>query len=129
MKFPILHKIITVLIAIVWLINGLYCKILNQVPRHEAIVAQVLNTGHLRLIIIVIGLLEVSMAIWILSKYQQKLNAILQIVIVLIMNIIEFTKASELLLWQKYNMLFAILFIVVVYLNNFYFNKREIHVS
>lgn len=124
MKYRLLHKNITVIIAFVWLINGLYCKILNQVPRHEAIVAQVLNTQHSRVIIIVIGFLEVCMAIWILTRYKQKLNAITQIIIVLTMNIIEFTKASELLLWNKFNIIFASSFIVIVYLNNFHFNKN-----
>jgi len=124
-----LHKTLNAFIALVWLINGLYCKVLNQVPRHQAIVAKVLNTEYSRVIIIVIGALEVGMAIWILARYKQKLNAILQIIIVLAMNIMEFTKTSELLLWNKLNIIFAILFIVIVYLNNFHFNKREIHVS
>ena len=34
----------TFLIAGVWLVFGLYCKVLNQVPRHEEIVAQILGT-------------------------------------------------------------------------------------
>ncbi|WP_290702121.1 DoxX-like family protein [Lacinutrix sp.] len=128
MKHPILHNIITVFIALVWLINGLYSKVLNQVPRHEAIVAKILNTEHSRIIIITIGILEVCMAIWILIKYKQKLNAIIQIVIVLTMNIIEFIRAPELLLWNKLNIVFALLFIAIVYLNNFHFNKKESNV-
>lgn len=31
------------LIALVWLVNGLWCKVLGHVPRHEAIVARVLS--------------------------------------------------------------------------------------
>ena len=129
MKYPILHNVITILIALVWLINGLYCKILNQVPRHEAIVAHILNTEHSRILVVLIGFLEVCMAIWILTKYKQKLNATIQIAIVFTMNIIEFVKASELLLWNKLNIIFALLFVVVVYLNNFHFNKKVNYVS
>ena len=129
MKNPILHKTITILIALVWLINGLYCKISNQVPRHEAIVAHILNTEHSRTLTIIIGFSEVCMAIWILSQYKQKCNAVIQIVIVLIMNIIEFTLVPDLLLWQKFNIVFALLFVTIVYLNNFHFNKKENNVS
>ena len=67
MKNIFLNRIITIIIALVWLVNGLYCKILNQVPRHEAIAAQIINTAHSRLLIIIIGFLEICMAIWILS--------------------------------------------------------------
>ena len=101
MKNLILHKTITILIALVWLINGLYCKILNQVPRHETIVATILNTEHSRILTIIIGCSEVCMAIWILTRYRQKLNAAIQIVIVLVMNIIEFTLVPELLLCRR----------------------------
>lgn len=125
MKRSTLHKIITIILASVWLINGLYCKILNQVPRHEAIVAHVLNTEYSRLLILIIGILEVCSAIWILTGYKQKLNAIFQITIVISMNIIEFIAAQDLLLWKKLNIIFALIFAVLVYVNAFHFNKKE----
>jgi hypothetical protein len=31
---------VTVLLVLVWGVNGLWCKVLGQVPRHEQIVAQ-----------------------------------------------------------------------------------------
>ncbi|AUC83402.1 DoxX-like family protein [Lacinutrix sp. Bg11-31] len=125
MKRSTLHKMITIILASVWLINGLYCKILNKVPRHEAIIAHILNTEHSRILTITIGLSEVCMAIWVLTQYKQKWNAIIQIAIVLIMNIIEFTLVPELLLWHKFNIVFALLFAAIVYLNSFHFNKKE----
>ena len=128
MKFSITNKILSFLIASVWLINGLYCKILNQVPRHETIVASIFNNEYSRQIIILIGFLEVCLSIWLFTKYKQKLATILQIFLVLLMNIIEFILAKELLLWREYNIVFALIFITIVYLNGFYFNKKH-HVS
>ena len=127
-KYSITNKILSFLIASVWLINGLYCKILNQVPRHETIVASIFNNEYSRQIIILIGFLEVCLSIWLFTKYKQKLATILQIFLVLVMNIIEFILAKELLLWREYNIVFALIFITIVYLNGFYFNKKH-HVS
>jgi hypothetical protein len=40
------HQTISYLIAAVWLINGLVCKVLNLVPRHREIVARILGDNH-----------------------------------------------------------------------------------
>ena len=111
--------IITTFIALVWLINGLVCKVLNVVPRHTEIVATILGEQYARPLTILIGLAEVVMAIWIWSRYRSKLSATLQIVIVLLMNILEIILAPDLLLWGKWNLLFAILFVILVYWNEF----------
>ena len=68
--------------------------------------------------------LVVLMAVWILSKFKHRLNAAIQIAIVGLMNILEFILVPELLLWGKLNSLFAFIFILVVYLNEFYLNKK-----
>lgn len=65
------------------------------------------------------------MAIWILSGYKTKLNAIAQIAVVVTMNTIEFILVPDLLLWGKLNSLFAFIFILVVYFNEFYVNKNN----
>jgi hypothetical protein len=57
--------IFTYLIANVWVINGLVCKVFNLVPRHRAIVARILGQRHARGRTILIGLLEMAMAVWI----------------------------------------------------------------
>lgn len=118
-------NILTYCISIVWTINGLFCKVLNLVPRHQQIVGKILGDEHSRILTIGIGLCEVAMAVWILSRYHSKLSAMFQIFIVLIMNIIEFIYAPELLLWGKFNSLFALLFIFVVYYNEFLSPKKE----
>jgi uncharacterized membrane protein YphA (DoxX/SURF4 family) len=120
-----IHKILTFCIATVWIANGLFCKVLNLVPRHEQIVARILGDDFSRTLTILIGLSEIIMAIWILIGYKTKLNSILQILVVATMNTIEFILAPELLLWGKINSLFAFIFILIVYFNEFYFKNKH----
>jgi uncharacterized membrane protein YphA (DoxX/SURF4 family) len=121
-----IHKILTYCIATVWIANGLFCKVLNLVPRHEQIVARILGDDHSRLLTILIGLSEIIMAVWILSAYKTKLNAIAQIAVVATMNTLEFILVPDLLLWGKLNSLFAFIFILVVHYNEFYLNKKQL---
>jgi hypothetical protein len=102
----------------------LFCKVLGFVPRHEQIVARILASNYSHIITILIGISEIVMAIWIFSNFKSKLNAIIQIVVIATMNIIEFILAPYLLLWGKLNSLFAFIFILVVFINGFYFNKK-----
>lgn len=117
------HKILIYIIATVWLVNGLFCKVLNIVPRHEQIVAKILGNGHSRPLTILIGLVEIVMAIWVLIKFKSKLNAIVQMTVVATMNIIEFIVVPDLLLWGRLNIIFAFMFIGLVYYNEFVLNK------
>jgi len=119
-----LHKILNYLIAAVWLINGLVCKVLNVVPRHEEIVERILGGDHSKLLTILIGFSEIGMAIWILTKFKSKLNAIAQMTVVATMNILEYILVPDFLLWGKFNSLFALLFIGIVYFNEFTLNKK-----
>lgn len=123
------QKTLTFIIATVWIVNGLICKVLNFVPRHQEIVERILGGANSRIITIIIGVSEILMAIWILSNYKSKLNAVIQMAVVLIMNIIEFIMAPDLLLWGKFNSLFALLFIILVYYTNFKINKMNAVIS
>ncbi len=120
-----LHKTITIFIALVWIVNGLLCKVLNLVPRHEEIVANILGDEYSRTLTILIGLAEIVMAIWVLSRFQSKLNAVIQILVVGTMNILEFILVPELLLWGKFNALFALFFLIIVYYNEFKLNSKS----
>jgi len=126
MKHPILHKTLNYGIAMIWIINGLCCKVLNLVPRHELIVSRILGTEHARLLTVCIGLSEVIMAIWILSRFKTKLNAATQIVIIATMNTLEFILVPDLLLWGKFNSLFAGMLIVVIWYNEFRLDRKTI---
>lgn len=114
------------LIAFVWIINGLFCKVLGYVPRHEDIVREILCLDYPsgNIFTKIIGYSEVLMAIWILSRFKPKLNAIAQITIILTMNILEFTMVPDLLLWGKWNSAFALLFCLFIYFNEFILNKE-----
>lgn len=114
----------TILIATVWLANGLLCKVLNLVPRHEQIVAKILGGDYSRTLTILIGLSEIVMTIWVLTKYKSELNAIAQMTVVATMNILEFILVPDLLLWGRLNSVFALLFIGLVYYNEFVLNKK-----
>lgn len=88
-------------------------------PRHQQIVAEILGNEHARILTILIGVSEVVMAIWVLSRFKSKLNTYLQISVVLVMNVLEFILVPELLLWGRMNILFALIFVGVVYWNEF----------
>jgi hypothetical protein len=93
-----INKLLNFLIAAVWLVNGLFCKVLNYVPRHREIVAGILGSEHALLFTKAIGFAEIAMAIWIVSGFLAKLNTITQVLIIATMNIIEFILAPGLLL-------------------------------
>ena len=114
------------LISAVWLINGLFCKVLNLVPRHEKIVARITGDSHAGILTRVIGFSEIAMAVWILSGISKKLNALTQVVIIATMNALEFALAPDLLLWGRFNALFAFLFILLILYNEFYLRTRQI---
>lgn len=126
MQKNIIQNIFKYSIATVWIANGLFCKVLNFVPRHEQIVARILGEDFSRPLTILIGISEIGMAIWFLSGIKSRLNTIAQIGIVATMNILEFILVPDLLLWGKLNSMFALLFIFVVYFNHFHLNKKAV---
>ncbi|PKA83406.1 DoxX-like protein [Ulvibacter sp. MAR_2010_11] len=125
MKSNNLHALLNYLIAGVWLFNGLYCKLFHYVPRHQEIIGYLLGGDNAGLITKIIGFAEVLMALWILSRIKSRLNAIVQIVVIMLMNLIEFVFVPDLLLWGKLNVVFAILFTLLIYFNEFHLKKRN----
>ena len=117
-------KIIDYLIAAVWLVNGMFCKVLNLVPRHQEIVATILGPEHARLLTVAIGISEVLMAVWILSGIRSRLNAVFQIAVIAVMNTLEFILVPGLLLWGRFNAVFALLLILVIYYNEFHLKPK-----
>ena len=113
------YKIITFLIAAVWLVNGLVCKLLNAVPRHQQIVGRILGEDYARPLTVLIGLAEIGMAGWVLSRIRPRWSAVVQMSVVAVMNVLEFFLVPELLLWGRMNAVFALLFIGLVYYHEF----------
>jgi hypothetical protein len=118
------YSILTLLIAAVWFVNGLVCKVLNLVPRHEQIIGHILGDEYSRPWTVLIGFSEIIMALWVLTRLKSKLNAIVQITVIATMNILEFLLVPELLLWGRLNIVFALMFIGLIYYNEFVLNKR-----
>jgi hypothetical protein len=118
------HQILTFLIATVWLINGLLCKVLNVVPRHQEIVTSILRQDDSRLLTMLIGVSEIVMATWILSGLWTRLNTIIQILVIGTMNALEFYLVPNLLLWGKLNSVWAFVFIILIWYNEFRLNKK-----
>ncbi len=130
-KNKTIHNVLNYFIAAVWLANGLLCKVLDLVPRHEQIVAAILGNKNPQLLTKVIGFLEILMAIWILTGYKSRLNALTQIIIIAIMNTLEFVLVPGLLLFGKVNAILALALILVIYFNQFILNtsaKRNEHI-
>ncbi|HVV06882.1 MAG TPA: DoxX-like family protein [Puia sp.] len=126
MRYVKLHIIVTYLIAAVWLVNGLFCKVLNLTPRHERIVARILGEAHAGMWTKLIGFAEIVMALWIISGIKPRWNALLQILTIAVMNVLEFVLVPDLLLWGRWNALFALLFILLIYYHAFLFKKTSI---
>ncbi|AOW18795.1 hypothetical protein LPB03_15625 [Polaribacter vadi] len=119
------YKIVVIFISLIWFVNGFICKILNLVPRHQEIVARILDEEYAREITFTIGVLEIIMVIWILSNYKSKLSALLQIAIIVSMNIIELIFVKDLLLFGNLNIVFASLFCGVIYYSDFILKQKR----
>ncbi len=119
-----LYKLFNYFIASVWFINGLVCKVLNLVPRHQQIVADILGAEIARPLTIGIGFAEILMAVWLLSGIKSKFNAVFQIGIIILMNVLEFIFVPETLLWGKFNAVFALSFCALIYFKEFVLTKK-----
>jgi hypothetical protein len=118
------YRLTTSLLALVWLVNGLYCKVLDQVPRHGQIVGRILGDAYARPLTVAIGLAEVGLALWLLSRLFPRWAAIFQMAVVLAMNVLEFLLVPDLLLWGRWNLAFAGLFCALVYCHEFCWSPR-----
>ena len=119
-----LNKLLNYFIAAVWMANGLFCKIFNLVPRHQEIVARILGNDHAAIFTKAIGFSETAMAIWIVSSYLARLNVIIQVSVIATMNVLEFILVPDLLLWGRFNILFAFLFILLILYNEYFLKSK-----
>lgn len=120
------NRVVTFFIASVWLVNGLFFKVLNLVPRHQEIVGRILGAEHADVFTKAIGFSEIAMAVWILTGIKPRFNAITQIIIIASMNIIEFVMVPDLLLWGRWNIVFASMFILLIYYNAFHLKVKKV---
>ncbi|MDQ3108756.1 MAG: DoxX-like family protein [Bacteroidota bacterium] len=123
-KIPLVNTILTISISLVWLINGLFCKLLNFVPRHQEIVGRILGQEYDTIATKTIGVLEILMFLWIVTRIKSRWCAMVQMFVIAMMNIMELIVVPDLLLFGKWNSLIALFFIVVIFFNEFVFNKK-----
>lgn len=92
---------LTLIVASVWLAHGLYNKLLHGSPRHLAIVQAVpgLSGAAGEHALAAIGVLEVGIALWVVSGSSAHVCAALQTVLLLSMNVVELGFARDLLAW------------------------------
>ena len=119
----LLEPALRLLIAFVWLANGLWAKVLDGVLRHRQIVGRLFGDEWAGFIIVAIGFAEVVMAAWVWSGWRVRFCAITQIVVVMAMNVIEQWLTRDLLLWGPMNFVYAGLFCMIVAYHGFRLSK------
>jgi hypothetical protein len=82
------HKLIRLSIALVWLYQGLWCKVLGGVPRQQAVISTVpfLGAREVRVALMTLGLIECGLALWVLSGQRMRQAAMAQIALLVAMN-------------------------------------------
>jgi uncharacterized membrane protein YphA (DoxX/SURF4 family) len=82
------YKLIRLSIALVWLYQGLWCKVLGRVPGHAAVISAVPFIGPAagRVALIALGLVECGIAAWVSSGVGMRQAAIVQTVLLVAMN-------------------------------------------
>lgn len=81
-------KLIRASIALVWLYQGFWCKVLGWAPQQKDLVADVPFIGHVaaRTVLIALGLIECAIAAWILSGKRMRDAALAQTGLLVAMN-------------------------------------------
>jgi uncharacterized protein YqjF (DUF2071 family) len=94
------RDIALVFVASVWLVHGVYNKLLGGSPRHLAIVQSVpgFHGAVGELVISGVGLFETALAVWILSGWAAHACAAVQTAALLSMNVVELAVARDLLI-------------------------------
>lgn len=82
------HKLIRLSIGLVWLYQGLWCKVLGGVPGHVAVISAVPFIGPAagRVALIALGLIECGVAAWVWSGKRMRHAAMVQTVLLAAMN-------------------------------------------
>ncbi len=93
----LLH-IARMLVAGVWIFHGLYSKILDGIPRHRQIVGKILGDEWARNAVLAVGIAEVLLGMWVLSRRCPRSCAAVQTLAIVTMNTLEIFYARDLLI-------------------------------
>lgn len=104
-------------VAGVWLVHGLYNKLLHGSPRHLAIVQSIpgLDGGSGDAVLIAVGTGEVALGLWVLSGAAPLLCATVQTIALVSMNVMEVAFARHLLIWPAALIPVNLLFLAVAW--------------
>ena len=119
-----MRSLLTICIASVWLISGLFFKLLNFIPRHKEIVGRILGEENALFMTKMIGLGEVFLAVLIILGFRSRLLAIIQVILVVLMNTLEIFIAPDLLLFGRLNGVLALVFIMIIIYTEFFLIKK-----
>lgn len=73
-------------VAVVWLYNGAWCKLLRRCPSHVAILTASFGETAGTAALVVLGALETGLAFWVLSRRAPRLAAAVQTGLLVAMN-------------------------------------------
>lgn len=93
-----IHLALRILIGSVWVFHGLYSKLLDGIPRHRLIVAQVLGEDLAKMATYAVGTCEVLLGLWVYSHRFPRACAAVQTLAIVTMNALEIARARELLI-------------------------------
>lgn len=93
-----MKRFLPLAIAAVWVFHGLYSKLLGGIPRHRAIVGRVLGEEWASAATIAVGVMEISIGLWVLSGWRRRECALVQTVALIAMNTLEIALARDLLI-------------------------------
>jgi hypothetical protein len=81
-------RLIRTSIALVWMYEGLWCKVLGHAPRHEAILTSLplLTTAEAHSLLLALGCLECVMGVWVISGWRPAQGALIQTALLVSMN-------------------------------------------
>jgi uncharacterized membrane protein YphA (DoxX/SURF4 family) len=82
------QNLIRLSIALVWLYQGLWCKVLAGAPHHLAIISTVpfLGPAAGRVVLVLLGLVECGLGVWVLTGRQLRNAALVQTLLLAGMN-------------------------------------------
>jgi hypothetical protein len=83
-----MQRLIRLSIALVWIYQGLWCKVLGHSFNHTAVISAVpfIGARGSRLTLLALGLIECGIAAWVLSGKRMRQAAIVQTVLLVAMN-------------------------------------------
>ena len=120
------HFILTLLIGSVWVFHGLFSKLADGIPRHRQIVERILGETYASPATTAIGVMEILLGLWALSRYQRKACALVQTLAIVAMNFLEILLARDLLISAPGMVVLNLAFLTLVWIWALGLGKSEL---